>query len=119
MSRGVDELARSGPQVLGVVDDLDNLVQGHSGDERAVGDRGTVGEVSDLLVALDADDVLVEGEALLGQSLGDGLPDSSSSVTSGEAESSVGSPVAIWRIRGVSSRLLESPKLTSFRQSSC
>lgn len=91
--RREDELARDGAEVLCLVDDLGDEVERGGRDHRAVRDGGAVRKVGNLLVSLDTLDRLVEGEALLRESLGDGLPDTSSTVTGREAESGVGTPV--------------------------
>lgn len=93
MSAREDKFTRSGKQMLAIRDHLDDFVQWHSRDQRVVLDGCTVVQVGNLVLRLDLGHDLLEGEVLLGESLGDGFPDSSGSISSWESESSVRSPV--------------------------
>lgn len=95
VGRRVDELPRGLAEVLGLVNDLADLVEGHGRDHAAVRNGRAVREVSNLLLSFDALDRRAELESLGGKGLGDRLPDSSGTVAGGEAESGVGSPAIV------------------------
>lgn len=88
-------------ELLGVVDELlvtDLLAQSinsHGGDELLVTDGGAIGQSDNLRVGVHLSDlsVLTEAGLLLGESVSDGNPDTTGTVTSREAEGSVGTPV--------------------------
>lgn len=88
-------------ELLGVVDELlvtDLLAQGinsHGGDELLVTDGGTIGQSDNLRVGVHLSDlsVLTEASLLLGESVGDGNPDTTGTVTGRETEGSIRTPV--------------------------
>jgi hypothetical protein len=69
------------------------LIKRHRRDHGSVRNSRSIREMRDLLVGFDALDGGVELETLLRKGLRDSLPDSSGTVTSREAEGSVGSPL--------------------------
>jgi hypothetical protein len=88
-------------ELLGVVDELlvtDLLTQSinsHGGDELLVTDGGTIGQSDNLGAGVHLGDlsVLTEASLLLGESVGDGNPDTTGTITGRETEGSVGTPV--------------------------
>lgn len=88
-------------ELLGVVDELlvTNLlaqsINGHGGNELLVTNSGTIGQSDNLGVGVHLSDlsVLTEASLLLGESVGDGNPDTTGTVTGRETEGSVGAPV--------------------------
>lgn len=93
MGARVNKFPGSRFEALCAIDDFDDQVEGHRGDEGAVRNLGSVVQVGDLLGSVNLDDTSVEGEALGRKRLCDGFPNSSSPVSGRESESSVGSPV--------------------------
>jgi hypothetical protein len=95
MRRGEDQTpARVLDHAIGLVDQLDKLVQRHGRDHRLVRDRRPVREMGDALLALDADERLVELEALGWQGLVDRFPDAAGPAVRRKAEGGVRAPAA-------------------------
>lgn len=91
---GVEELLGEGHE-LSVVHSLGEVVDGHGGDQLSVTNGGAVGEGDSLVVGVDLHDLVVGAVAgvLLGESVGNGNPDTTSTIAGGETEGSVGTPV--------------------------
>jgi hypothetical protein len=75
---------------------LDKSVHGHGGDQLVVSDSGAILESNGLVIGVHLADLAVVAEAslLLGDSVCNRNPDSTSSSMCGEAESGIGAPVA-------------------------
>lgn len=95
VGRGVEEALGELDELL-VAHLLDEVVDRHGVDELAVANGGAISEVDNLLLSIDLGDLALLAEALLllGQSVGDGDPDTASAVAGRESESGVGAPVA-------------------------
>jgi len=91
---GVEELLGEGHQLL-VIHGLGQEVDGHGGDQLRVADGGAVGQGDGLVVGVDLGDLalLAEAGVLLGDGVGHGNPDTTGTVTGGEPEGSIGTPV--------------------------
>ena len=94
VSRGVEELLGVADEFL-VTNGLGKVVDGHCGDESLVANGGAIGQLDGLVVGVHLGDraLLTEASVLLGDGVGDGNPDTTSTATSGEAEGRVGTPV--------------------------
>ena len=92
---GVVQTLGEGDKLL-VAHLLNKLIHGHGVDELVVLDGGAVTEGDNLLLSIDLGDLAVLAVALvlLGKGVGDSDPDTTGSVTGGEAEGSVRTPVA-------------------------
>ena len=75
---------------------LDELIDGHCVDKLVVCNGGAVAQGDDLVLGINLGDLalLAVPLLLLGERVGDGNPDATSSVSGREAESVVGAPVA-------------------------
>lgn len=95
-------MCRREVQALGKADELlvayllDELVEVHGGDKLLVADLGAVTHGDDLLLSVDLGNLtlLAEHLLLLGQSVGNGDPDTTSTVAGREAEGGVRPPVS-------------------------
>lgn len=90
---GEVETLGNGLQLL-VAHLLDQLVHVHGGDQLVVADCAAVTHGHDLLVGVNLGDLtlLAKDLLLLGQSVGNGNPDTTGAITSREAEGGVGAP---------------------------
>lgn len=91
---GVVETLGESDQLL-VAHLLNEVVNSHGVDQLVVADGGAVLEGDNLLVGIDLCDLALLAIALvlLGQSVGNGDPDTTSTISGGEAECGVGAPV--------------------------
>jgi hypothetical protein len=91
---GVEELLGEADELL-VAHLLGQVVDSHGVDELAVTNGGAIGHVDSLVLCVDLGYLAVLSEALLllGKSVGDSDPNTTSTVTGGEAESSIRAPV--------------------------
>lgn len=91
---GVVETLGEGDELL-VAHLLDKVVNSHGVDELVVANGAAVGKGDNLLLSIDLGDLtsLAESLLLLGESLGDGDPDTTGTITGRESESGVGAPV--------------------------
>jgi hypothetical protein len=91
---GVEEALGELDEIL-VANLLDEVVDSHGVDQSAIANGGAVGQGNGLLGGVDLGDLTRLAEALLlgGKSVGDGDPDTTGTVPSGESESGIGSPV--------------------------
>lgn len=91
---GVEETLGQGDELL-VAHLLDEVVDSHGVDQGAVANGGAVGHGDGLVRRVDLGNLARLAEALLlgGKSVGDGDPDTTGTVPSGESESGIGSPV--------------------------
>jgi hypothetical protein len=94
VSGRVEELLRETNELL-VVHGLGQEIHRHGGNKLLVADGGAVLQRHRLVVGIDLGNLalLTEAGLLLRESVGHGNPDTTSTATSGEAESSVGTPV--------------------------
>lgn len=94
VSGRVVELLGEGHELL-VTELLGEVVNSHGVDKLVVADGATVGEVGNLLLAVNLGNLtlLAESLLLLGDGLGDSDPDTTGTITGGESEGSVGAPV--------------------------
>ena len=95
VGRGVVQALAEVDELL-VVHSLDQVVNGHGGNQLLVADSGTVLHGDNLLgsVHLGNGTLLAESLVLVGESVGDGDPDTTGTVTSRELESGIGAPVS-------------------------
>lgn len=95
MGGGVEELLASVDELL-VTDLLHELVDSHGGDQLLVADSGAISQSDGLVVGVDLGNLalLTEASLLLGESVGNGNPDTTGTTTGGETESSVRTPVS-------------------------
>lgn len=91
--REVETLGQSHELVVAHL--LNKLVNVHGGNELLVANLGAVAEGDGLLVGIHAGNrtLLAEAHLLLGQSVGNGDPDATSTVASRETEGGIGAPV--------------------------
>lgn len=91
---GVEEALGQGDEFL-VAHLLDEVVDSHGVDQGAIANGGAVGHGDGLVGGVDLGDLTRLAELLLlgGESVGDGDPDTTGTVPSGESESGIGSPV--------------------------
>lgn len=94
VSRGVEELLGKGDKLL-VTHSLSKEIHRHGGNELLVADSGAIGELDGLVVGVDLGNLalLTETSVLFRKSVGNCNPDTTSTPTSGETESSIGTPV--------------------------
>ena len=94
MSGRVEELLGEANELL-VADLLSKVVDGHGGDQLLVADGGAITQGNGLVVGIDLNNLalLTEASLLLGESVRNGDPDTTSTAVGGETESSVGTPV--------------------------
>ena len=94
VGRRVEELLGQTDQLL-VAHHLGKMINGHGGDELLVSDGGAIlqGYCSVVGVHLDHGALLTEASFLLGDSVGNGNPDTTSTAAGREAESGVRTPV--------------------------
>lgn len=94
MGGGVVETLGEGDELL-VAHLLDKVVNSHGVDELVVANGAAVGKGDNLLLSIDLGDLtsLAESLLLLGESLGDGDPDTTGTIAGRESESGVGTPV--------------------------
>lgn len=95
MGGGVEELLGSVNELL-VADLLHELVDSHGGDQLLVADGGAISQSDGLVAGVDLGNLalLTEASVLLGESVGNGNPDTTGTTTGGETESSVRTPVS-------------------------
>ena len=94
VSGRVEELLAQTNQFL-VAHQLRKMINSHGGDELLVSDSGAILQLHSSVVGVDLDNgaLLTEAGLLLGDSVGDGNPDTASTTVGREAESGVGTPV--------------------------
>lgn len=90
---GVNELSRRLGQVLCSLNNLHGLIKRHGGNHRIVRNARPVIEVTNLGGSFNAHNLFVERKLVLGQSLGDSLPNSSRTIIGRESESRVRTPI--------------------------
>lgn len=94
MGSGVEEALGQGDELL-VAHLLNEVVDSHGVDQGTIANGGAVGHGDGLVRRVDLGNLARLAEALLlgGKSVGDGDPDTTGTVPSGESESGIGSPV--------------------------
>lgn len=94
VGRRVKEILAERDELL-VAHGLDQLVNSHGRNQLLVTNGGTVAQANDLLGGVDLGDLslLAKSLLLIRESVGNGNPDTTGTIASGEAEGSVGAPV--------------------------